>query len=36
VIATTIVLAAALLHPAVRSAERFLTTHSLDASRATA
>ncbi|MGA8247961.1 MAG: MFS transporter [Nocardioides sp.] len=36
VIATTIVLAAALLHPAVRSAERFLATHSLDASRATA
>jgi Major Facilitator Superfamily len=36
VIASTIVLAAALLHPAVRSAERFLTTHSLDAARATA
>jgi MFS family permease len=36
VIAATIVTAAALLHPAVRSAERFLTTHSLDASRATA
>jgi len=33
VIATTIVLAAALLHPAVRSAERFLVTHDLDVSR---
>jgi MFS family permease len=36
VIATTIVLAAALLHPAVRSAERFLATHELDVSRAPA
>jgi MFS family permease len=36
VIAATIVLAAALLHPAVRSAERFLATHSLDASRSAA
>jgi MFS family permease len=36
VIATTIVLAAALLHPAVRSAERFLATHDLDVSRAPA
>jgi MFS family permease len=36
VIAGTIVLAAALLHPAVRSAERFLATHGLDVSRAPA
>jgi MFS family permease len=36
VIASTIVLAAALLHPAVRSAERFLVTHELDVSRAPA
>jgi MFS family permease len=36
VIATTIVLAAALLHPAVRSAERFLATHELDVTRAPA
>jgi MFS family permease len=36
VIATTIVLAATLLHPAVRSAERFLATHKLDVSRAPA
>jgi hypothetical protein len=36
VIATTIVLAAALLHPAVRSAELFLATHDLDVSRAPA
>jgi MFS family permease len=36
VIATTIVLAAALLHPSVRSAERFLATHELDVSRAPA
>jgi MFS family permease len=36
VIATTIVLAAALLHPAVRSAERFLATHDLDVSGAPA
>ena len=36
VIATTIVVAAVLLHPAVRSAERFLTTHALDPSAATA
>jgi MFS family permease len=33
VIAATIVLAAALLHPAARSAERFLDTHGLDVSR---
>jgi MFS family permease len=36
VIASTIVLAAAFLHPAVRSAERFLATHELDVSRAPA
>jgi MFS family permease len=36
VIATTIVLGAVLLHPAVRAAERFLTTHALDPSAATA
>jgi MFS family permease len=36
VIAATIVLAAALLHPAARSAERFLDTHGLDVSRAPA
>jgi MFS family permease len=36
VIASTIVLAAVLLHPAVRSAERFLVTHDLDVSRAPA
>jgi hypothetical protein len=36
VIATTIVLGAILLHPAVRAAERFLTTHALDPSTATA
>jgi MFS family permease len=35
-IAVTIVVAAALLHPAVRAAERFLTTHALDPSAATA
>jgi MFS family permease len=33
---STVVLAAALLHPAVRSAERFLVTHELDVSRAPA
>lgn len=32
VIAAIILLAAVLLHPAVRAAERFLTTHALDAS----
>lgn len=36
VIASTIVLAAVLLHPAVRSAERFLATHELDVARAPA
>ena len=36
VIAATIVLAAALLHPAARSGERFLDTHGLDVSRAPA
>jgi hypothetical protein len=36
VIATTIVLGAALLHPAARAAERFLTTHALDPSATTA
>ncbi len=36
VIAATIVVAAVLIHPAVRAAERFLGTHSLDAARATA
>jgi len=36
VIATTIVVAAVLLHPAVRSAERFLATHALDPAAATA
>jgi hypothetical protein len=35
-IAVTIVVAAALLHPAVHAAERFLTTHALDPSAATA
>jgi MFS family permease len=36
VIASTIVLAAVLLHPAVRSAERFLATHELDVARSPA
>ena len=36
VIAVTIVVGATLLHPAVRSAERFLATHALDPSNATA
>jgi MFS family permease len=36
VIASTIVIGAVLLHPAVRAAERFLTTHALDPSNATA
>jgi MFS family permease len=35
-IAVTIMVAAALLHPAVRAAERFLATHALDPSAATA
>lgn len=36
VIAATILFGAALLHPAARAAERFLTTHALDPSAATA
>ena len=36
VIAATVVAAAALLHPAVWAAERFLTTHALDPTAATA
>jgi MFS family permease len=36
VIAATILVGAALLHPAARAAERFLTTHALDPSTATA
>jgi MFS family permease len=36
VIAATILVGAVLLHPAARSAERFLTTHALDPSAATA
>jgi hypothetical protein len=36
VIATTILVSAALMHPAARSAERFLTTHALDPTAATA
>jgi MFS family permease len=36
VIAATVLVGAVLLHPAVRAAERFLTTHALDPSAATA
>jgi hypothetical protein len=36
VIAATILVSAALLHPAVHAAERFLRTHALDPSAATA
>ena len=36
VIATTILVSAALMHPAARAAERFLTTHALDPAAATA
>ncbi|HEX4472761.1 MAG TPA: MFS transporter, partial [Nocardioides sp.] len=36
VIATTILVSSALMHPAARAAERFLTTHALDPTAATA